>query len=166
MSAPSEERPTGHDHPGNSMQIIPDLIPTALLTIPFLVTLVALHVIFFKPLFAYMEERDSVSSKARREAVDFAASAREKLGAVEARLLEARKRAGVVRGEARAKAREEEAVIIAAARSEAESVVATAVEGIVKDTQVASATLKSTASTLSAEIAQQVLGRSLAGQEQ
>jgi F-type H+-transporting ATPase subunit b len=144
------------------MQIIPDLIPSLVLTLPFLVSMVALHVIFFKPLFAYMEEREGVANTARQEADDFQKATGDKLVQLETELIEARRRAASVRADARAKAHSEEVVIIAAARKEAEGVLEEAVSQIAAEAQTAAATLKGTAATLSAEIAQQVLGRPLA----
>ena len=144
------------------MQIIPDLIPTLVLTLPFLVSMIALHVIFFKPLYAYMEEREGVASTARQEAEDFQKATGEKLAQLENELVEARRRAAAVRADARAKAQAEESKIIAAARKQAEGDVDEAVTQIAAEAQTAAATLKGTAATLSAEIAQQVLGRPLA----
>jgi F0F1-type ATP synthase membrane subunit b/b' len=151
-----------HDHPGNLMQIIPDLIPSLVLTLPFLVSMIALHVIFFKPLFAYMEEREGVANTARQEADDFQQATGEKLAQLETELIEARRRAAAVRSDSRTEAQAEEAVIIAAARKKAEGELEEAVTQIAAEAQTAAATLKGTAATLSAEIAQQVLGRPLA----
>ncbi len=144
------------------MQIIPDLIPTLVLTLPFLVTMAALHLIFFKPLFAYMEEREGIASTARHEADDYAKATTAKLEQLEVQLVEARKRASAIRAEARAEAQSEEAGILAAARREAEAKVEAAVQEIGSESASAAATLKGTAATLSAEIAHQVLGRPLA----
>lgn len=144
------------------MEIIPSVVPAALLTIPFLVSMAALHFILFRPLFDYLDERAQITDRARTEAADLNAAADEKLASVEQQLVAARKEAADLRQAARARAHEAEAGILAEARREADARISAAVEQIGAEKTRASATLRGTAKVLSNDIAARVLGRSLA----
>lgn len=144
------------------MEIIPSVVPAALLTLPFLVCMAALHFILFRPLFDYLDERDALSRDARAEAERVNARADESLAAVVKQLAEARKEATELRQQARGQARAVETDILAQARQEADATVTAALEQIAADKDRASATLRGTAQALSQDIAAQVLGRPLA----
>jgi len=144
------------------MEIIPTLDQAALLTLPFLVAAAALHLILFRPLLDYLDERQALSREARAEAERLNAHADEALAKVVKQLAEARKEASELRQQARGKAREVENGILAQAREEADATVSAAVEQIAAEKQRASATLRGTAQALSHDIAAQVLGRPLA----
>ncbi len=144
------------------LQIEPELVPTLVMMVPFLVALLALHFILFRPLFDYMEEREQVGGKATEEAERFAAATTEKLEKLEQLLIEARLEAGEIRSAARGKAQEEETAIIAAARAAADAELDKALAEISEASKTASNTLKTTGQSLSNEIAQQVLGRPVA----
>lgn len=141
------------------MEIIPSLVPATLLTIPFVVTVAALHVILFRPLFSYLEEREQVGHKARADAHEMNAAANEKLASIERQVTEARKESSNVRQAARASAHQAESRILADARAQADAKVDAAVREIERARQTASITLRGATRTLSADIATQVLGR-------
>src|SRR5262245_36070712 len=102
------------------MEIIPDPVHVALLTIPFAVAALGLHLILWRPLLAWLDERDHTSAHAREEAEKLDAQATEQLARIEARLAEARAHVGALRQQARARAHAAEAEIVAAARAQAD----------------------------------------------
>lgn len=139
------------------MEIIPDPVHVALLVLPFLVAAGALHVILWKPLLGYLEERHEVSRAARHEAEELDGAAAEQMTRIEARLAEARDRVSGTRSQARARARAAEAQIVAAARHAADQRVSDALDKVRTEKWAASGTLAATAADLSADIAGRVL---------
>jgi F-type H+-transporting ATPase subunit b len=144
------------------MEIIPDPIHVALLTLPFLVAMAAMHVILWKPLLAWMDERDQLTSSARKEADDLDQAAADQLARIEERLIAARHDVHGVRADARARALAREAEIVAEAKARADAHVAEAVDKIRADRDAARGALQATAKDLSTEIAGRVLGRRVA----
>lgn len=144
------------------MEIIPDPIHVALLTLPFLVAMAGMHLILWRPLLAWMDERDTLSTSARKEADELDHAAEEQLARIEDRLAAARHEVHTVRAEARARALAKEAVIVAEARSGADGRVQEAVGKIRTDREAARSTLQATAKDLSTDIAGRVLGRQVA----
>ena len=67
------------------MEIVPDPVHVALLMAPFACAALALHLILWKPLLAWMDERDATSETARHEASQLDAAAAEQLARIEAR---------------------------------------------------------------------------------
>ncbi|MBW1881492.1 MAG: ATP synthase F0 subunit B [Deltaproteobacteria bacterium] len=143
------------------MTIIPDLETAIVLTIPFLVTYVALHFILFKPLYAYLQERDRAVVTAREEARELSTRIENRTTALDAKLNGAREEVAGLRASARGQAREEEATIIGAARRESDEKVQAAVIEIRSSQQEASIALREASTELSVDIASQVLGRSV-----
>jgi F0F1-type ATP synthase membrane subunit b/b' len=141
------------------MQILPDPIAALVLTLPFLVTLAGLWFILFKPLLAYMEERDAVSARALAEADHLNHQAEARLSEIDARLATARKESADHRQAHRAVAQKQEVAIIRQARSAADARVDAAVERIGGERQAASGILRGQATELGNEVARQVLGR-------
>jgi F0F1-type ATP synthase membrane subunit b/b' len=141
------------------MQIIPEPIPTAVLVVPFVMTLLALWGILFKPLFDYLEQRDAVAAKALAEADHFRRDSAARLTDIEARLSAARKESGDHRSAARAKAQKEEAAIVKQARAAADARVAEAVGVIERQRESASTALRSSVGDLARDLTRQVLGR-------
>jgi F-type H+-transporting ATPase subunit b len=144
------------------MEIIPDPVHVALLTIPFAVAALAVHLILWRPLLAWLDERDHTSAHAREEAARLDTQAADQLSRIEARLADARAHVGALRAEARERAHAQEARIVAQARSEADGRIDTALERIRTDRATASATLRTTAIELAQDIASRVLGRRVA----
>ncbi|MEQ1501871.1 MAG: ATP synthase F0 subunit B [Myxococcota bacterium] len=141
------------------MEIIPDPIHVALLTAPFLVAMVSLHLILWKPLLAYLDERDGVSTRARHEAHELEGAASEQLSKIEARLVEARLHVGSLRQQARSRALVKENEILAEARSSTDRRVEQALSQIGAEKQGAASALHASAAELSNQMAAQVLGR-------
>ena len=83
------------------MQIIPDPMFAAFMTLPFFATLVGLNVILVKPMREYLEGRDAAIHGARKEAAALEVEAEAKLTELESRLTAARNAAAEVRSEHR-----------------------------------------------------------------
>jgi F-type H+-transporting ATPase subunit b len=145
-----------------SITIVPNLVLAAFLVIPFLVTMVALHFALFKPMYQYLEDRTKTVDDANDEAERLASAVSERLTSLDAQLASARKEVTAIRAAARERALGAEAEILDAARRNADAVVSAAVERIQKERVEAAATLRATASSLSNEMASQVLGRQVA----
>ena len=144
------------------MEIIPDPVHVALLTLPFAVAALAVHLILWRPLLAWLDERDHTSAHAREEAARLDTQAGEQLARIEARLADARAHAGSLRQQARARAHAQETEIVTAARTEADGKIDEALGRIRTERAAASATLRGTATDLANDIASNVLGRRVA----
>lgn len=141
------------------MEIMPDLALAAMLFVPFVVTFVALKVILFDPLLAYLEQREHaiVGAKDEAHALDKDADAR----AVELdkRLSGARDEVVAIRGAARKRAADQQTLILGEARKRAEERVAHALAEIERERAKASAQIQPLAADISREVASTVLGR-------
>jgi F-type H+-transporting ATPase subunit b len=146
------------------MEIIPKLIPTLVLTVPFLVTMVALYVIFFGPLLNYLEGRRAETEGARHEAKAMEAETIQTIEQLESRIAQARSEAAKARNEARKQGLSEEQEILVKARAAADERIGQAVGEINEAATAASNTLKDTAKMLADDIAAQVLGHAAAGE--
>lgn len=143
------------------MQIFPDPILVAVMVIPFLITLTVLHFLLFRPLVGYLEARADARNNAIKEARALDAQVAERTADLQKRLEAARSEASALRASERAKAMAIEAELLAAARAKAEEKIEAALTEIQSSSATARQDLKTTASTLSNEIAAQVLGREL-----
>lgn len=141
------------------MTIIPDLETAIVMTIPFLVTYAALNFILFRPLFAYLQERERIVHEAKHETHELEGRIEQQTGALELKLRSAREEAMAVRAQARLVAHAEEAAIISKARAEADAQLEAAMASIAIEQTAASKALAISATDLSADIARQVLGR-------
>ncbi len=144
------------------MEIIPDPMHVVALSLPFLVAMVGAHLILWRPLLQWLDERDQTRDQALKQADELSGAADEQLERLHKRLAEANAHVGGLRAEARGRALAAEGKIVAAARTEADRKLGDAVGVIATQRDAASQTLKDTAQELSADIAGQVLGRSVA----
>lgn len=143
------------------MEIVPDPIHVTLLTLPFLVTVLSLHLILWRPLLDWLEEREGITTEAYKKAEELDSSAEEHLSRIEARLVEANQEASTLRQEARARALSKESEIVSAARAKADDVLSEAITKINTERQGARTALQQTAQEISSTIAARVLGREL-----
>jgi len=141
------------------MTIIPDLETAIVMTIPFMVTYFALQFILFKPLFAYLSDRDHVVHEAKHETHELEGRIEQQLATLDQKLRGAREEAMAVRAQARQVAHTEEAAIITKAKAEADAQVVAAVKQIRVEQAAASKLLSESSTELSTDIARQVLGR-------
>ena len=139
------------------MHIIPELGPSIALALPFFVAFMGLYVILWRPLMAFLDEREQATDGARHEAEELAAQADERAEALEVKLVEARREVMELHNAARTRAVAKEAEIIGAARSEAETRIADAQKRIDSERQSARAELETAAKTLSTDIVDTLL---------
>jgi F-type H+-transporting ATPase subunit b len=144
------------------MELIPDPLHALLLVFPFAVTALVVNQVLWKPLLAFLDERDAQSHHALREAEKATHDAAEGTARVESRLHEARNAVHTARADARARAHARETEIVAEARRQADERVGQAVRQVQQDRGTASEALHTAARDLSADIAARVLGRNVA----
>jgi F-type H+-transporting ATPase subunit b len=133
--------------------------------IPFLVTLAGLHLIIFKPMLAMLAEREKNIHGFKREAELLQEEVSAKVTELETRLVEARAEASAERAKLRQEAAEAEGEILAAARAQADQLIGEARARIAEEREIASTQLRSSADTLSQQIAGAVLGRPVGGKD-
>ncbi|MEO0603392.1 MAG: hypothetical protein AAF211_18275, partial [Myxococcota bacterium] len=73
------------------MRIIPDLTHTILLTLPFFVTIGGMYFILWRPLNDWMDEREGLEAKAKKETDELQDAARDQLSRIEAHLTESQR---------------------------------------------------------------------------
>jgi F-type H+-transporting ATPase subunit b len=139
------------------MEIDPILIVLQL--IPFLVVLVGLHFIIFKPLLKVLEERDRNIVEDRRDAEFLDREVTQKMEQLEDKLAEARALANEQRKSLREEIRVSEQEILDRARKESEILLADARRQIATEREAASRALAQETENLSRDIATSVLGR-------
>lgn len=141
------------------MSVIPDWKLVLLQAIPFLVTVVALHHIIFKPMLAYLEARTRAIEGGREEGRRLQEQVAERLAVYEEKLAEARAQVSELRSRKRAEALAEYDRRLAAARAAAETRVNDALAEISEACEAARLQLRRSANELADRIAGQVLGR-------
>ncbi len=139
------------------MHIIPELGPSIALALPFFVAFLGLYVILWRPLMAFLDEREAATDGARHEAHELAAQADERAATLEEKLAAAKAQIADLHAAARARAQAKEAEIIGAARNEAEARIAEAQKRIGKERESARTQLETTAQTLSTDIVDTLL---------
>ncbi len=139
------------------MHIIPDLLPSVALTLPFLVALAGLWVILWGPLMQYLDDRENATVGARKEAAEFERLAEERASRLEEQLAEARAQIQQLYAEARSRALVKEANIVSAARAKAEEELAEAHARVADERLKAKAELETMARTLSTDIVDSLL---------
>lgn len=144
------------------MSIIPDPILAAIQLLPFLVVVFGLNAIIWKPMLAYLEERDHATVGARKHAEELAARAAARLAEYEAALTRANAEVTDYRSKRRADAQKVYTATIADARSASEKRVSEAVARVRADAESARAEVLPAARALAADVAGQVLGRPVA----
>ena len=144
------------------MDMTPNLTLIGLQAVPFLVTLFALDKAIFKPMLAYLDEREASLVEGRERTENLQAQIQERLASYDQRLEAARMEISDLRAKRRAAAQEEYEQRVSAARSKADAEVAAAVQGISAEREQAWSALEISARQLAGDIAGRVLGRSAA----
>jgi F-type H+-transporting ATPase subunit b len=132
---------------------------------PFLVLMAGLHFILFKPMLAFLEQRQAATVGARAEAEKLQSRAGEQVGKYESAVNAARGEVADLRAARRAAANVEYQRIVAAARTESEEKVSGAVVRIRAEASAARAQLEGASRALADDVAAQVLGRPLSQTE-
>ncbi len=143
------------------MEIVPTPALAIAMVFPFLVTMIALWFLLFKPVLDYLAEREAVSHDARKEADGLNTKVEDRLSELQQRLATARSEVSAVRAAARSRALEQETHIVADARALAEARVRDATHQIVAEQKLAAEVLRETSKALSGQIASQILGREI-----
>lgn len=133
--------------------------------VPFLVAIGGLYLIIFKPMLAMLAEREKNIHGFKREAELLQEEVAAKVTELETRLVEARAEASAERAQLRQQAADAEGEILAAARAQADQLLGEARSKIAEERDAASAQLRSSAATLSQQIAGAVLGRPVSGKD-
>lgn len=140
------------------MEIIPELGPSLFLTLPFFFALAALWLILWRPLVAYLGERDAHTVGARHAAESLSSQVDTKLQSIEATLAETLSQAKALRHDARLQTLREEAAITAAARQQADARVAEALESLEQSRSAAAVALRQSSAAMSDEIVTTLIG--------
>lgn len=141
------------------MEINPVLIGLQL--IPFLVVLIGLHFIIFKPMLKLLQEREKRIVLDRQDAERMEDDVRGKVDELEAKLADARTQVNAERRQLRDEIKEREEEILGVARAEADQVVDRARQEIEREREAAQRTLREESQALARDAATSVLGRSL-----
>ncbi len=129
--------------------------------INFLVLMVVLNVFLYKPIRKVLADRDEEINGAKARAAEVDKDVQEKMAQYEARLREARARTSEERNVLKKEALAQEADIVEKARKEAADSLAAIKNKVTKEAADAKELLREQARTLSLEICEKVLGRSL-----
>jgi F-type H+-transporting ATPase subunit b len=147
------------------MHLFPVPVLVVVQLAPFLVLMVGLHFLLFKPMIAFLDERRAATVGARAEAERLQSQAGDQVGRYEAALAAARGTIAELRGARRAEANAAYQAAVSAARSEADAQVAVAVDRIRAETKSARAELGGAARVLADDVAAKVLGRPVSSVE-
>lgn len=129
--------------------------------INFLVLMIILNVFLFKPIRKVIADRKAQIDGSRERAAVVDKEVQEKMTLYEARLRDVKAKAGAEREVLRKEAQQEESAILEKARKEAADSLASIKSRVAKETVDAKEFLKEQSRSLSLEICQKVLGRSL-----
>jgi F-type H+-transporting ATPase subunit b len=129
--------------------------------INFGILVLVLNIFLYKPIRKVLSDRRQVIDSAREKAVAVDAEVQAKMAQYEARLREAKTEAGISRAEALKQAQIEETELLEKARKEASNTLATIRSRVTKEAADARELLKKQAESLSGDICEKILGRSL-----
>lgn len=127
----------------------------------FLVLVLILNVFLYKPIRKQLADRSAQISGAKEKSAAVDKEVQDKLAAYELKMREIRAGAADERGVLKKQALEQEAAILEKARAEASEALSAIKGKVAREAQEASRLLKESAESLSADICEKVLGRSL-----
>ncbi len=127
----------------------------------FLVLVLLLNVFLYKPIRKVLADRGAQISGAKAKTIEVDREVQEKMALYESRLREVKAKAGEERSAMVKEAQAEEAALLEKARKEATDSLAAIKERVAKEAADARGLLKDQARSLSLEICEKVLGRSL-----
>jgi len=127
----------------------------------FVVLMIALHFILYKPLRAMLQQRKETIDGSHQHAKDLAVQVEEKMAAYQDKLQEAKLKAGQEKAVLRDDALRQEATIIGQARENATATLETIKGKVAAEAAGARKTLRSETEALANDIAAKLLGRSL-----
>ena len=127
----------------------------------FLVLVLLLNIFLFKPIRKQLADRGALISGAKEKSAAVDREVQEKLASYEARMREIRAGAADERSALKKEAQLQEAAILEKARVESSEKLAGIKARVAKEAQEAGRFLKESAESLSADICEKILGRSL-----
>ena len=127
----------------------------------FLVLVLLLNVFLYKPIRKQLSDRNALISGAKEKSAAVDREVQEKLASYEARMREIRAGAADERGALKKEAQLQEAAILEKARLESGAKLAGIKARVAQEAEEARRLLKASAESLSADICEKVLGRSL-----
>jgi len=143
------------------MNIIP--VPTLILLqlVPFLLTIFVLYFVLFKPMLAYLDERDEKIGGAKAKAISMQKQSADNMNVLKEKTTSLRKEINMLRSEARAKVMSEYNQTMYEARKEADKEIKENAKTILTDQNLVRAELKMQAQEVAKTIASKTLGRSV-----
>ena len=144
------------------MDITPNPLVIGLQVVPFLITILGLYSIIFKPMLAHLEGREDAIEGAQGRAKELEDKLAARAAEYEEKLTAARTEMAELRASRRADAMAEADAMVKAARTEAETEVDAAVQAVQKQAAEARQGLRGSSAVLAQHIASQVLGRPVA----
>lgn len=143
------------------MNIIP--VPTLILLqlVPFLLTISVLYFVLFKPMLAYLDERDEKIDGAKAKAVSMQKQSADNMSVLKEKTTSLRKEINMLRSEARAKVMSEYNQTIYEARKEADKEIKENAKTILTNQDLVRTELKMQAREVAKTIASKTLGRSV-----
>ena len=142
------------------VSVTPD-ISTLIQMANFLVLLIALNYLLYKPIRGIIRQRSEKVAQLNSDITSNQEGARAKEGELESRRVQARKHGGEMKEEMKAEGHSREREIIEAATAEMEKAVAKVREEVAKDIGQAREDLKGQVQAFGLELAQKILGRSI-----
>jgi F-type H+-transporting ATPase subunit b len=127
----------------------------------FVVLIVVLNIFLYKPIRRVLNERNQVIESAREKAASVDLLVQDKMAEYEARLREVKSEAAAIRSGCLKQAQAEEAQLLESAKSQAAASLGAIREKIALETAEARKILTGQAESLSGEICNKILGRSL-----
>ncbi|QXE90140.1 MULTISPECIES: F0F1 ATP synthase subunit B family protein [Geomonas] len=127
----------------------------------FLVLVLLLNVFLYKPIRKQLADRAAQVNGAKQKSAEVDREVQEKLASYEARMREIRAGAADERGALKKEAQQQEAAILDKARAEATESLSAIKAKVAQEAEEARRMLTASAETLSSEICEKVLGRSL-----
>lgn len=144
------------------MDITPNPLVIGLQVVPFLITILGLYSLIFKPMLSHLEGREDAIEGAQGRAKELEAQLAARATEYEEKLTAARIEMAELRASRRAEALAEADALVKAARTEAEAELDAAVSAVQSQATAAREGLKGSSAVLAQHIASQVLGRPVA----
>lgn len=141
------------------MNIIPDFTLALIQVVPFLVLVAGLNVIIFKPMLAYLHDRNVATVGAKHDAEALAKRAEARMGEYEAALAHVRSELTEYRTGLRQSAHKVHAAQVAAAKKASDGRLQLALADVAQSARAARASVGPMSKEIAVDIATRVLGR-------
>jgi F-type H+-transporting ATPase subunit b len=143
------------------MNIYPNLTLVLLQLVPFMLTLLALNAIIFKPMLKYLDERENASSGAEEKAKEIHAEIETRVAELQEKIQAAQQQASLKRSAARENLVKKYNDVVHQSRKEADEEIKDAAIEIAAQQAAARQEIKVQAKEIATQIASQTLGRNI-----